>query len=37
MYNVFFVIIKIKKIVMHEIRAFNENQFFLFFFETENI
>jgi len=33
----FFVIIKIKKIVMHEIRTFNENQFLLFFFETENI
>jgi len=27
----FFVIIKIKKNVMHEIRAFNENQFLYFF------
>jgi len=35
MYNIFFVIIKIK-IVKHEIRVFFGNQF-LFYFETENI
>jgi len=34
MYNVFFVIIKIKN-VMHEIWAFNENQFLLFFLKQK--